>query len=57
MEARARPDHTPFIAAIADDFAWQIIGTAPVSQTADAKPDMLVLVLPELLRLLRCGTW
>ena len=27
MEARARRDHAPFIAAMADDFIWRIIGT------------------------------
>jgi uncharacterized protein len=26
IEARARRDHTPFIAAMADDFVWRIIG-------------------------------
>ena len=27
MEARARRDHAPFIAAMADDFVWRIIGS------------------------------
>jgi ketosteroid isomerase-like protein len=27
MEARARRDHAPFLAAMADDFAWRIIGS------------------------------
>jgi uncharacterized protein len=27
MEARSRRDHAPFIAAMADDFVWRIIGT------------------------------
>lgn len=31
MEARSRRDHGPFIAAMADDFVWRIIGTTPWS--------------------------
>ena len=27
MEARSRRDHAPFIAAMADDFVWRIIGS------------------------------
>jgi ketosteroid isomerase-like protein len=27
MEARSRHDHAPFVAAMADDFIWRIMGS------------------------------
>ena len=40
MEARARRDHAPFIAAMADDFVWRIIGTTAWSGAYVGKADV-----------------
>ncbi len=40
MEARARRDPAPFIAAMADDFVWRIIGTTAWSGEYVGKADV-----------------
>jgi ketosteroid isomerase-like protein len=40
MEARARRDPAPFIAAMADDFVWRIIGTTAWSGEYIGKADV-----------------
>ena len=40
MEARSRRDHAPFIAAMADDFVWRIIGTTAWSGEYVGKADV-----------------
>ncbi|HTD16626.1 MAG TPA: nuclear transport factor 2 family protein [Chthoniobacterales bacterium] len=48
MEARARRDHAPFIAAMADDFIWRIIGTTPWSGEYVGKADVCERLLKPL---------
>ena len=48
MEARARRDHGPFIAAMADDFVWRIIGTTPWSGEYIGKADVCERLLKPL---------
>ena len=36
MQARSRRDHAPFIAAMADDFVWRIIGSTGRSSIPEA---------------------
>jgi len=40
MEARARRDHQPFRAAMADDFVWRIIGSTAWSGTYAGKAEV-----------------
>jgi uncharacterized protein len=40
MEARSRRDHAPFIAAMADDFVWRIIGSTAWSGEYVGKSDV-----------------
>jgi uncharacterized protein len=40
MEARSRRDHGPFIAAMAEDFVWRIIGSTPWSGEYVGKADV-----------------
>lgn len=40
MDARARGDHAPFAAAMADDFVWRIIGTTAWSGEYVGKDDV-----------------
>src|SRR5262249_2236842 len=40
MEARSRRDHEPFVAAIADDFIWRIIGSTAWSGEYVGKVDV-----------------
>ena len=48
MEARARRDHAPFIAAMADDFVWRIIGTTAWSGEYVGKADVCERLLKPL---------
>ena len=48
MEARARRDHAPFIAAMADDFVWRIIGTTAWSGEYIGKADVCERLLKAL---------
>ena len=40
MEARSRRDHAPFLAAMADDFVWRIIGSTAWSGEYVGKADV-----------------
>jgi ketosteroid isomerase-like protein len=40
MEARSRRDHEPFVAAMADDFVWRIIGSTAWSGEYTGKADV-----------------
>jgi len=48
MEARARRDNAPFIAAMADDFVWRIIGSTAWSGEYVGKADVLERLLKPL---------
>jgi hypothetical protein len=48
MEARSRRDHTPFIAAMSDDFVWRIIGSTAWSGEYVGKSDVLERLLKPL---------
>ena len=48
MEARARRGHSPFIAAMADDFVWRIIGTTAWSGEYVGKTDVCERLLKPL---------
>lgn len=48
MEARSRRDHAPFIAAMADDFVWRIIGTTAWSGEYVGKADVCERLLKPL---------
>lgn len=48
MEARARRDHAPFIAAMAEDFGWRIIGTTAWSGEHVGKADVCERLLKPL---------
>src|ERR1700757_4794897 len=48
IEARAHRDHAPFIAAMADDFVWRIIGTTAWSGEYVGKADVCERLLKPL---------
>jgi ketosteroid isomerase-like protein len=48
MEARARRDHAPFIAAMADDFVWRISGSSAWSGEYVGKADVCERLLKPL---------
>jgi len=48
MDARSRRDHAPFIAAMADDFVWRIIGTTAWSGEYVGKADVCERLLKPL---------
>ncbi|WP_407177234.1 nuclear transport factor 2 family protein [Bradyrhizobium sp. STM 3562] len=48
MEARARRDNAPFLAAMADDFVWRIIGTTAWSGDYVGKADIVERLLKPL---------
>jgi ketosteroid isomerase-like protein len=45
MEARARRDHEPFRAAMAEDFVWRIIGSTAWSGVYNSKADVIKRLL------------
>src|SRR6266702_4375505 len=48
MEARSRRDHAPFIAAMADDFVWRIIGSTAWSGEYVGKAEVRERLLTQL---------